>query len=83
MLGLNDQHQFKHYQYELAEVEHILIFTDGWLDNQHLDEVDQIVSKLNANKLYNEDFAYGLWQASQVKLSEEVDDASLIVINKH
>lgn len=83
LLGLNDQHQFKHYQYELAEVEHILIFTDGWLDNQHLDEVDQIISKLNANKLYNEDFAYGLWQASQVKLSEEVDDASLIVINKH
>ena len=83
LLGLSDEHHYSHYQYDLSDVEHILLFTDGWLDNQHFNEVGQHIANLTAEDLHSEQFAYKLWQSSQVKLSDEVDDASLIVINKH
>ena len=44
---------------------------------------DQIITKLTDENVQSEEFAYALWQASQVELTAEIDDASLIVINKH
>ncbi|MAD02964.1 MAG: fused two-component system sensor histidine kinase/response regulator/phosphatase [Pseudoalteromonas sp.] len=83
LLGLSDDHVYQHYSYDLNDVEHILLFTDGWLDNQQLSDVDQIITKLTDENVQSEEFAYALWQASQVELTAEIDDASLIVINKH
>ena len=79
--GLSDDHVYQHYSYDLKD-EHILLFTDGWLDNQQLSDVDQIITKLTDENVQSEEFAYALWQA-QVELTAEIDDASLIVINKH
>ncbi|KZY41479.1 hypothetical protein A3733_21730 [Pseudoalteromonas shioyasakiensis] len=83
LLGLSDDHVYQHYSYDLKDVEHILLFTDGWLDNQQLSDVDQIITKLTDENVQSEEFAYALWQASQVELTAEIDDASLIVSNKH
>ena len=83
LLGLSDDHVYQHYSYNLNDVEHILLFTDGWLDNQQLSDVDQIITKLTDENVQSEEFAYALWQASLVELTAEIDDASLIVINKH
>ena len=83
LLGLAKDHNYTLYETALDDVEHILLYTDGWTENRFTDK-DEIseLNKIIPNEYQSKDeFAHTLWQNSQVTLSKEIDDASLIVIN--
>lgn len=83
LLGLSKEHSYSVFEYKITDVDHILFYTDGWCDNRFLDknEIEEIAKIIPKNTTNNEQFAHSLWHNSQVTLSQEVDDASLIVIN--
>ncbi|GAA59838.1 hypothetical protein P20652_1702 [Pseudoalteromonas sp. BSi20652] len=83
LLGLSKDHNYTLYETALDDVEHILLYTDGWTENRFTDkdEISEIGKIIPRNYKSGEDFAHTLWKNSQVTLSKEIDDASLIVIN--
>jgi len=83
LLGLSNDHQYTLYEAKLDNVEHIILYTDGWTDNRFTDkdEMTELKKIIPMQSSSAEDFAHSLWKNSQVALSKEVDDASLIIIN--
>jgi sigma-B regulation protein RsbU (phosphoserine phosphatase) len=83
LLGLSNDHQYTLYEAKLDNVEHIILYTDGWTDNRFTDkdEMTELKKIIPTQSTSAEDFAHSLWKNSQVALSKEVDDASLIIIN--
>lgn len=83
LLGLSVEHQYNVYSEPLSDLQHILVYTDGLFDNRENDvtELHQLKQLLSNVSLSDSEFASILWHNSQVSLSKEVDDASLIVIN--
>jgi sigma-B regulation protein RsbU (phosphoserine phosphatase) len=83
LLGLSKDHVFAVNRYDLTKVDHTLLYTDGWSDNRFLnkDEMQELQKLVPATPGNNLDFAQTLWKNSQVMLSKEIDDASLVVIN--
>ncbi|MBQ4846089.1 SpoIIE family protein phosphatase [Pseudoalteromonas sp. MMG005] len=83
LLGLSSEHQYEVYSVSLKDVLHILVYTDGLFDNRETDESEllQLKQILPNLSLSQSEFASTLWHNSQVSLTKEIDDASLIVIN--
>ena len=81
LLGLSNDHQYTLYEAKLDNVEHIILYTDGWTDNRFTDkdEMTELKKIIPTQSTSAEDFAHSLWKNSQVALSKEVDDASLII----
>ncbi|ALQ07892.1 MULTISPECIES: SpoIIE family protein phosphatase [Pseudoalteromonas] len=83
LLGLAQDHSYTLYEAALDNVEHILLYTDGWTENRFTDkdEICELTKIIPLDKHAHAEFANTLWENSQVTLSKEIDDASLIVIN--
>lgn len=83
LLGLSKDHIYELYQVSLKDVLHTLLYTDGWTDNRYIgkDEVTELEKIIPSEKNTKEAFAHLLWKNSQVILSKELDDASLVIIN--
>lgn len=84
LLGLSAEHKYEVYSIPLDNLMHILVYTDGLFDNRENDvtEIQQLHQILPNLSLNDSEFASTLWQNSQVSLTKEIDDASLIVINQ-
>ena len=83
LLGLSKNHNYNLYQTSLTDIHHTLLYTDGWTDNRYVDkdEITELEKIIPSQKYTKEAFAHLLWKNSQVILSKELDDASLIIIN--
>jgi len=83
LLGLSKEHNYTLYEAGLDDVEHILLYTDGWTENRFTDkdEIGELTKIIPQDCKTSEEFAHCLWKNSQVTLSKEIDDASLIIIN--
>jgi sigma-B regulation protein RsbU (phosphoserine phosphatase) len=59
------------------------VYTDGWTENRcaDMDEIAELEKIIPPQQDSAEEFAQLLWKNSQVILSKEVDDASLVIIN--
>ena len=83
LLGLSKEHTYTLYEAELENVEHLLVYTDGWTENRcaDMDEIAELKKIIPPQQNSTEEIAHLLWKNSQVILSKEVDDASLVIIN--
>ncbi|NMR24179.1 SpoIIE family protein phosphatase [Pseudoalteromonas sp. NEC-BIFX-2020_015] len=83
LLGLSKDHHYKLFDYPMDDIEHILLYTDGWLENRETqqDDITSLRVNLPGGELAHNEYAEQLWRSTQVSLTKEIDDASLIVIS--
>lgn len=79
--GLNQSHQYIEQSFELKPMQHLLLYTDGWFENE--DKTGNGMTKLKNLIQYvqlDEGLPAQIWRLGLNRLSQEEDDASLLLL---
>lgn len=84
IIGLNASFSYKAEILHLVDEAKILCFTDGLHENSDKFETAEqfILSKMKDENVQSADFAVQLWKKCLPDLTKEIDDSTLLVLNK-